>query len=152
MRHIIGFGNPLHGDDGFAAAVCARLQTMNLPVDVRVFDAGTRGLDALALFAGCDEAILLDTAMPAGRPGAIRRPDPAEVLAECAWSWHAAGVGALLRAQEFLAEADGGAPRLRLLTVEATQQRQFSPGLSPAVAAAIGPVIDELRRYLEEPA
>jgi hydrogenase maturation protease len=147
MRHIIGFGNPLHGDDGFAAAVCAALQAMELPDDVRVFDAGTRGLDALALLEGCDEAILLDAAMPAGQPGAIHRPDPAAVLQEDGWSWHVSGVGSLLRAQACLSAGDG--PVLRLLTVEAAHQVQFSPGLSPPVAAAVGPVVDELRRYLE---
>jgi hydrogenase maturation protease len=149
MRHIIGFGNPLHGDDGFAAAVCAALQATDLPDDVRVFDAGTRGLDALALLESCDEAILLDAAMPAGQPGAIHRPDPDAVLQEGGWSWHASGVGALLRAQACLSQGDGSAPRLRLLTVEAAHQVQFSPGLSPPVAAAVGPVTEELRRYLE---
>ena len=67
MRHVICFGNELHGDDGFGAAVHRRLAAMPLPADARLFEAGTRGLDALGLFEGCAEAILVDAAEPAGR-------------------------------------------------------------------------------------
>lgn len=147
MRHVIGFGNPLHGDDGVAAAVCAALSATALPPDVRVFDAGTRGLDALALLTGCDEAILVDAAWPAGRAGEIRCPDPAEVVPEGGLAWHAGGVGALLQA---LPLCPGTPPRLRLVTIEAERRRYFEPGLSPPVAAAVAGVVSLLRGYLED--
>lgn len=145
MRHVIGFGNPLHGDDGAAAAVCADLAAAPLAADVRVFDAGTRGLDALALLETCDEAILIDAAWPAGTPGRIDEPDTAAVLAEAGLSGHGSGLGFLLRA---LAAVAVTPPQLRLITIEAAGHVQFSPGLSAPVAAAVRQVAIDLRREL----
>lgn len=147
MRHVIAFGNTLHGDDGVAAAVLATLGAMSLPTDVRLFDAGTRGLDALALFEHCAEAILIDAAVPAGEPGAICQPDPAELLPDDSLSWHSGGVSTVLRALQAL---DATPPRLYLLTIEAGQRVAFAPGLSPAVAAAVGPAAEHVRRHLEK--
>lgn len=145
MRHVIGFGNPLHGDDGVAAVICAALRDQALASDVRVFDAGTRGLDALALLAGCQEAILIDAAWPVDRPGRITFPDPAEILAETGLSCHVGGVGVLLRA---LTAIDPQPPQIRLLTIEAERLNRFEPGLSPAVAEAARRVVADLLRAL----
>lgn len=149
MRHVIGFGNPLHGDDGAAAAVCALLQEHPLPDDVRVFDAGTRGLGALALFEACDEAILIDAALPAGSPGAIHRPHPGDVIPEHGLSGHVSGVGAILQALAMLERAGEMPPRLQLVTVEAAALTPFQPGLSAPVARAVSQVAADLRRHLE---
>ena len=148
MRHVIGFGNPLHGDDGFAAAVCEALQRLPLAPDVLVFDAGTRGLDALALLADCDEAILIDAALPAGRPGCIAHPQAWEVIEEAGFSSHVSGVGAVLRA---LMSIDHAPPRIRLVTVEAERITRFSPGLSKPMAAALRTVVADLLQELSIP-
>lgn len=148
MRHVIAFGNTLHGDDGVGAAVLAALTTLPLPPDVRTFDAGTRGLDALALFSGCREAILIDAAVPGDTPGAISQPDPSGLLPDDSLSWHSGGVGAVLRALRAL---ESTPPRLTLLTIEATRRTSFAPGLSPAVAAAVAPAAHRIRQLLESP-
>jgi hydrogenase maturation protease len=145
MRHVIGFGNPLHGDDGVAATICAALQASALAPDVRVFDAGTRGLDALALLTGCDEAIMIDAAWPAGELGRIAYPRAEDVIAEAGLSGHVGGVGAVLRALTFL---DPIPPRLRLVTIEAQRIVHFAPGLSVAVTAAARRVVADLAQEL----
>jgi hydrogenase maturation protease len=147
MRHVIGFGNPLHGDDGFAAAVCQRLLTMPLASDVRVFEVGTRGLDALGLLKDCDEAILIDAAMPAGTPGRVSNPSPQEVQAEAGLSFHCAGVGYLLRAVAALEEV---LPRIRIISAEAQMCEPFSMRLSAPMATAVEQVVSKLQLELLE--
>ena len=134
MRHVIFFGNPLHGDDGFGPAVFAHMKHRPLPSDVRLFEAGTCGLNALALFDGCTEAIVVDAMAPESHPGRITQP-AAETLRTEAWlPGHAAGVGFLLEALTAL-----GTPMPKIITAEAAALNAFSPGLSPAVQNAVEP-------------
>lgn len=144
MRHLICFGNDLHGDDGFGPAICRRLAGLPLPADVRLFEAGTRGLDALALFEGCDEAILVDAAEPAGNPGRLAFPDAESCCEDSSLPGHGAGVGYLLRALSALDMT----PRLRILTAEAAALAPFQPGLSPAMRAAMTEAESTLRDWL----
>lgn len=144
MRHLIGFGNDLHGDDGFGVAVCRRMAELTLPDDVQVFAAGTRGLDALALFEGCDEAIVVDASEPAGRPGRLGFPAPEALVEDSSLPGHGAGVGYLLRALAVM----GPPPRLRILTAEAAVLTPFQPELSPAMAVAVDEAVGVLRGWL----
>lgn len=144
MRHVIGFGNDLHGDDGYGAAVCRRLAELPLPADVRVFAAGTRGLDALALFEGCDEAIVVDAGEPAGQPGRLAFPAPDALAEDSSLPGHGAGVGYLLRALAAL----GQAPRLRIVTAEAAALTPFNLQLSPPMRGAVEETVLLLRGWL----
>lgn len=134
MRHLICFGNELHGDDGFGPAVYHRLAAMALPPPWRLFNGGSRGLDALALFAGCDEVILVDAAAPAGSPGRLGQLSPEEVSNESALPGHGAGVGYLLRALDALGERP---PRLRIVAAEMSALTPFRPELSAPVVKAV---------------
>lgn len=145
MRHLICFGNDLHGDDGFGGAVCRHLAALPLPADVRVFEAGTRGLDALVLFEGCDEAILVDASEPAGRPGRLSFPTFDTLAEESTLPGHGAGVGYLLRALAAL----GPLPRLRIVAAEAAALTPFRPGLSTPVASAVEETVALLGDWLE---
>jgi hydrogenase maturation protease len=147
MHHLICFGNDLHGDDGFGPAVYQRLAAREPPAGWRLFEAGVRGLDALALFQGCEEVILVDAAAPTGHPGRLARPLPEEVAVESALPGHGSGVGNLLQA---LAALDQAPPRLRILTAEMAALTPFSPGLSPAVARAVEAAADLLGRWMAE--
>ena len=144
MRHLIGFGNDLHGDDGFGIAVCQRMAERPLPDDVRVFAAGTRGLDALALFEGCDEAIVVDASEPAGQPGRLGFPAPETLAEDSSLPGHGAGVGYLLRALAAL----GQQPRLRIVTAEAAALMPFHLGLSPEVERAVEETMALLHDWL----
>ncbi len=144
MRHLIGFGNDLHGDDGFGAAVCRRMAELPLPDDVRVFAAGTRGLDALALFEGCDEAIVVDATEPAGQPGRLSFPAPESLAEDSSLPGHGAGVGYLLRALSAL----GTPPHLRVIAAEAAALTPFRPGLSAEMEQAVEAAVALLDGWL----
>jgi hydrogenase maturation protease len=147
-RHILCFGNPLHGDDGFGPAVYQRLAQLPLPDHLRLFDAGTPGLSALALFQGCDEAVIVDALAPCGAPGRLCFPPPEAVTdeAEASLSSHGAGVGYLLRALEVL---PGPAPRVRIVAAEAATVTPFQPGLSEPVRLAVDEAVALLSAYFE---
>jgi hydrogenase maturation protease len=78
--HVICFGSPLHGGDGFGVHVFRRLaEPGGLPPTARLFEAGTSGLTALVCFAGCRKAVLVDALMGGGAVGEVRRLFPEEV-------------------------------------------------------------------------
>lgn len=143
-RHVLCFGNPLHADDGFAAAVAQSLNARALPEDVRVFEVGTRTLDALVLLEGCRELIVVDAARPQGCPGRLSQPDAAELLLTGADSVHAAGVAQLLRHAALL----GARPPTRILCAEASQVASFQPGLSAEVRQAVPLAVRQIRAWL----
>jgi hydrogenase maturation protease len=133
MRHVICFGNPLHGDDGFGSAVYSCLsQTAGLPADVRIFDAGTCGLNALSLFENCQEAILIDALEPNGQPGHISQPDAQSFLGDSSWPLHALDVGYLLKALSAL-----DVPMPRIVVAEACYIQPFHPFLSVPMKRAV---------------
>ncbi len=69
MVHVVCFGNVWQGDDGFGIHVFRRLcGRRSLPPQVKVFEAGTAGLDALVYFDNCRKAVIVEAALE----GAIR--------------------------------------------------------------------------------
>ena len=144
MRHIICFGNPLHGDDGFGPAVYQRLAALPLPDDVRIFDAGASGPAALALFEDCDEAIIVDAMASGAAPGQIAELPPDAAFIECRVSGHGAGVGYLLQA---LAARTEPTPRIRIIAAEAVRVAPFQPGLSEPVINAVEEAFALLSSY-----
>jgi hydrogenase maturation protease len=132
--HVICFGNELHGDDGFGPAVFQRLTALALPPGTRAYLAGSRGLDALALFEGCDEAIVVDALAPAGRPGRIHELEASAIGEEVVLPGHGSGVGYLLRALAALGEPR---PALSVVAAEMAAITPFRPGLSPAMEVAV---------------
>lgn len=145
MRHLICFGNELHSDDGFGMAVFRRLEGVPLAPQTRLFAAATRGLDALALFDGCREAVVIDALAPGISPGTLRWLDPEQVNPEdiVGLPGHGAGVGYLLQCLQLLG---GPVPRVRILGVEAQTVAAFQPGLSAPVASAVELAVAELMR------
>jgi len=144
MRHILCFGNPLHGDDGFGPAVYRRLAQLPLADSVRLFDAGTPGLAALALFRDCGEAIIVDALAPAGQPGRLVELAAAEIPPEPTAAGHGHGVGYLLAALAVMPEP---APILRIVAAEAAAVEPFRPGLSAPIAAAVERAVALLSVY-----
>jgi len=142
-RHIICFGNPLHGDDGFGPAVYARLAAHHWPDGVRVSDAGTAGPNALALFEGFDAIVVVDASSPAGHPGRLWRPTREEVVAEVSAAGHGVGVGHLVRCVEATFDPR---PEISFVAVEASQTTPFRMGLSDPVARTVDAVVDLLVR------
>ena len=134
MRHILCFGNPLHGDDGFGHAVYKRLANLPQPVGQRLIDAGTPGPAALGLFQDCDEVIVVDALTPGHHPGKLFELAPDEIMNEVSLAGHGVGIGFLLKALDALSEQP---PVIRIIAVEAISVMPFQPGLSKAVAEAV---------------
>ncbi|HEY8162332.1 MAG TPA: hydrogenase maturation protease [Methylocystis sp.] len=145
-RHIICFGNPLHGDDGFGPAVYERLARRKRPANLRLTDAGAPGPAALALFEDCDEVLIVDAMAPAGAPGRVSRPSPASIREEATTAAHGLGLGYVLRALSALPET---APAVEIITAEAQSVAPFRPGLSAPMARAVDEVAALLESYFE---
>lgn len=145
MRHILCFGNLWQGDDGFGIHVCRRLQAVPAAAGVRVFEVGLRSLDALPLFDGCREAILVDALCdPSLAAGTLCRLPAAQLAEAPAACSHGFGVGYLLRA---LAATHRQPPPATLVGAVIDRLQPFSDVLSaplrPAVDGALA-LIGEL--------
>src|SRR5262245_56884456 len=106
MIHIVCFGNLWQGDDGFGIHVLRRLNQLDLPRHVRVFEAGISGLSALEYFENTHKVIVVD-AFEAGLPaGSVRKfPAGERWLPGREFSGHAVGVDQLLALLPVVLEA-----------------------------------------------
>lgn len=141
MRHIVCFGNPLHGDDGFGYAVYRRLIALPLPDNVRAFDAGTPGPAALALFQGCDEVVIVDAIRADDAPATLCHVLPEALADDATPAGHGVGVAYLLKALAALPEP---MPRIRIVAAPCAAPTPFRPGLS----AAVDQMVDEAVAWL----
>ena len=76
---IVGVGNLLRKDDGFADAVLEILETKGLPSHVELFDAGTSAIDLMDIFNGRSKLIVLDAVRGGQTPGTLFRFSPDQV-------------------------------------------------------------------------
>lgn len=143
--HIICFGNELHGDDGFGAAMHDRLSQLPLPGHVRLYRADIAGLAALDCFEHCTDAIVVDALQGYGPPGSVHELDAGSVAPEEPGGSHGTGVGGLLR---MLPEVLPRLPRIRVVGAEIARIDAFRPGLSGAVTAALGPATQRILRHV----
>ncbi len=69
---IVGFGNPLRGDDGAGLAAVRELEGSSLPGGVRCADVGIGGMALVhELQAGWDRLVIIDAVQRGGAPGTI---------------------------------------------------------------------------------
>jgi hydrogenase maturation protease len=145
-RHIVCFGNDLHGDDGFGVRVYERLSRLAWPADVGVFNAGIAGLDALRFLEGCDRAILVDALADAGNIGEVRVLRRADLAAaDPPRNGHDPGIPYLLAALEVIRDPP---PDILVVGVEVGAIAPFSPGLSAATERAVSTAIRLIRGLL----
>ena len=129
---VLGLGNRLRRDDGVGPWVASELARRVQGADVRQIDGD--GFALLDAFGGAHEVLLVD---------AVAGPLPQDAL-RC--STHALGV---VEAVE-LARALGQLPaRLHVYGIEGADFGS-GEGLSPAVAAAAGALVEELLIELTE--
>ena len=93
MLVIIGCGNPNRQDDGAGVYVAQQLMSIfhDNPVDhVRVFDAGTAGMDVMFQARGCESLIIIDANQSGSTAGAIFEVpgDELENLPEPSYNLH----------------------------------------------------------------
>ncbi len=90
---VIGCGNATRSDDGVGVFVaqCLRAQLLKDPQPrVRVFDAGTGGMDVMFQARGASRLIIVDASRSGSEPGAIFKVPGAELASEpdAAFSLH----------------------------------------------------------------
>jgi hydrogenase maturation protease len=125
--HVVCFGNPLHGDDGFGLHVLRRL-----PAEVEAFVAGSAGLNALPYLESCAKAVLVDALRTGERIGSVHRLVPADLAPPGGEiSLHDLGLTSLLAALPTVS------CEIVIVGAEVGEIRPFAPGLSPPVRAAV---------------
>jgi hydrogenase maturation protease len=149
MLHVVCFGNPWQGDDGFGIHVFRRLCGLrDLPRWVKLFDAGIAGLGSLGYFENCTKVVIVDAMKAGGRAGRVRRlhlddlnPPGPEL------SLHAFGVEHLLAAFP-VALGGWGVPEVVLIGAEIGEVRRFSDELTPPLQAALDRAVRLVRREI----
>lgn len=140
-RVVIGVGNEFRGDDGAGPAAVARLQG-RVPADVELVTSDGEPTRLLEAWSGASVAIVVDAV--AGTPSSCGRlhrivlaehisDEPIAGSAGLA-SWHGFGLETAVDLGRMLGRLPD---QLIVHGIEATNFGQ-GPGLSPAVAAAIG--------------
>jgi hydrogenase maturation protease len=142
---VAGVGNLFLGDDGFGPAVIAMLGEERLPPAVTAVDYGIRGVHlSYDLLDGWDELILVDALPGDGPPGEVHvlavSEDDVEA-APAAVDAHGLSPVAVLGSLRALG---GRLPRTVVVgCIPGTVAEGI--GLSPAVAAAVGPAVRRIR-------
>jgi hydrogenase maturation protease len=144
---VAGIGNIFLGDDGFGVEVARRLLGQPAPDGVRIADFGIRGVHlAYELMNGYQTVILVDATPRGDQPGSLYliEPDLADLAARLG-----GGAAPLLDAHDMtpdsvlslLAALGGEVGRVLVVGCEPASLDE-GMGLSPAVAAAVGPAVD----------
>jgi hydrogenase maturation protease len=150
---IIGCGNANRSDDGVGVFVAQALQARlraSPRDDVRIFDAGTAGMEVMFQARGSSQLVLIDASSSQSEPGAIFRVpgeqleadhEPVFSLHDFRWD-HALAAGRKIFREQF--------PRdVTVYLIEAASL-EFGLELSPAVRTAAETVIGLLNRLIDE--
>lgn len=156
MLCVIGCGNSTRSDDGVGVAVAQALlgiQQRNPQPNIRVFDAGTGGMDVMFKARGARQLIVIDAVRSGAQPGAIFRvpgqelesaPEIGFSLHDFRWQ-HALTAGRKIFGDDFPRE-------VTVFLVEAASL-DFGLQLSDEVARAADRVVEEvlaiMRAYRE---
>lgn len=148
---VVGIGNVLTGDDALGPTVVRTLQAeWDLPEGVEVIDAGTPGMDLIALADGADDLIVIDTVLSDGAPGALRLYGRVDLLGRPLTprvNPHAPGLAESLLTLDF----EGRGPRRVRLVGVIPGPIEVGVGLSPEVRStvpvAVQVVVDTLGEW-----
>jgi hydrogenase maturation protease len=146
---VLGLGNPLIEDDGVGLQLLERVRSeRDWPDDdVEFVDGGTWGLSLLPAITDAERLLLLDAVRSGAPPGTVRcaRDDAVPRLYRRPASPHQVDVGEVLAAAELLGRLPAS---LAVVGIEPARTDRLHVGLSPAVAASLGPATAEACRLL----
>jgi len=136
VRHVIGLGEPMAGDDGAGPAVVRHLRRTGVPFGVELIE--TRDATAvLGALGGSERVVVVDAVTGAGPAGRAFVVDPAAISGGTLRSVSSHGVGlAETLALVSLLEREA-AGRVRLVGISVAGDAHRGEGLSPEVEAAV---------------
>ena len=136
VRHVIGLGEPMAGDDGAGPAVVRHLRRMGVPPGIELIETrdATAVLEALG---GSERVVVVDAVVGAGPAGRAFVIDPAAISGGALRSISSHGVGlAETLALAALLEPEA-AGRVRLVGISVAGDAHRGEGLSPEVEASV---------------
>jgi hydrogenase maturation protease len=154
---VAGVGNVLRGDDGFGVVVAQRLEAEGSPAEVKVLDVGIGGIHLVQELLDRPDALVIVDAVDRGRPPGtvfVIRPEVQDVYEL-----------SLHERTDFLADMHYATPERALVLARAlgvlpesawivgcqpADADRLGEGLSSAVAAAVEPALEEVRRLVTE--
>jgi hydrogenase maturation protease len=136
---IIGFGNPLRGDDGAGWHAAERLRDIVSSPEIEIRAVHQLAPEIAEDLSRADTAIFIDAAVDL-EPGAVHRRRVTPVPVPTAFT-HFASPTALLGSAQALY---GRAPEAHLYTI-GVASLELGERLSPAVEQAVARVIEEIR-------
>lgn len=143
---ILGLGNELLGDDA-VGILAARVLKERLKDQADVVESSLSGMALLDLLVGYDRAIIID-AVKTGQtpPGTIYELSPADLGAVAAPSPHYAGLPELIATAQALTL---NFPKdIKIFAIEVEDPHTVGGQLSPAVAQALGRLIQQVERQV----
>jgi hydrogenase maturation protease len=151
---VAGIGNAFLGDDGFGGQVAARLEKLDLPEGVSVFDFGTGGLDlAYEVMRGYDALLLVDVSRGGEAPGTlyVMEPDPEDVEGGIEDGTvidpHAMDPQTVLR---FVKSVGGWPGKVVVIACEPSSVGEVGWGLSEPVQGALDRAVELVLNTVEE--
>ena len=145
---VIGLGNDLMGDDAIGI-LAARSLKGQVSQKADVVESALHGAALLDIFIGYRQAIIID-AIHTGTclPGSILDIDPATLGTVVSPSPHFSGLPEL---QTIAAELGLDFPKeVRIAAVEVTGSFEIGAPMTPAVAEALGPLVERVKQILAD--
>jgi hydrogenase maturation protease len=149
---VIGVGNLLLKDEGIGIHVIQTLQEIELPPDVTLIDGGTSP-ELWAYTRIGDKMIIIDAAKAGGKPGAVYRFRPEDIMAEKGIlnSAHELGVIEALNLMTFAGNKPGDVVIIGIEPAEISPGLELSTVLRQKIPDIIKVVLKEIQTPPENP-
>jgi hydrogenase maturation protease len=144
---VLGVGNTILSDDGVGVHAAQMLRDdPRLPAGIAILDGGTLGLELLGYISDASRVLFLDAVNAGAVPGTVTRLTGGDLLAtKSGCSVHQLGVADLIAALTLVSN------KIEDIVVLGVQpaNTDWGTSLSPAVEAALAPLVDRALTQLE---
>ena len=141
MKAIIGLGNPIKSDDGIGIRIVREVEKKDLPPNVKVFDAGTGGMNIFHLLRDSERTLIIDAVRFGREPGDSVFFSPEEVKSlNKSKSTHDTNILEVLELSKTLNEE----PKEIIIMGVEPKDTSFGEGLSPKLEGRLPELTDDL--------